>query len=142
MGRSIYFKYDNVKMLEQQEIPKNVLDILQSLSKGDRFVLKGIEGYMEWCPINDEMVTPLTRAPSNYGYEELPIDTDIVYEVISENDEPTLDVIKGIRSIRFQVASEKKNRYFPTSRIMTDGTIRECEGLGILSIVQSVDLLD
>lgn len=139
MGRSINFSYDSIKTMDcNNRVNPQVLDTLRNLNKGDRFVIRKMVGYLEWCPIHEEMSPPLLRAPSNYGYDELPIRPGLTYQVVSENDEPTLETVKGIRSIRFDLADTDKD-YFPTYRLMTDGTIRECEGLGILSLIQSIE---
>lgn len=139
MGRSPYFKYEKVQLLDKN-VPSNVLDVLSNLKTGDKFIIKNMEGFMKWCPIYQQDIPPLNRSPSTYGYEEMPLRENLYYIVLNDNDEPNLENIKGIRSIKF-LPTKNQELYHSTYRMCTDGTIRECEALGIINIIRNITIV-
>lgn len=139
MGRSLSFQYINVPVLKNMRgVTNRTIDILTNLKEGDQFMFKKLNEYIEWCPAFNEYIVPLTRAPSNYGMDEIPIAEGIRYKVLSADDEPALKEIKGFRTIRFMPTETHGKNYYLTYRIGTDGTVRECEGLGILSVICNI----
>jgi len=140
MGRSLSFSYKNVMKFDGV-VQEHLIDTINSLKVGDKFSMK-INIYLEYYVDEDDFTFPLTRSPSTYGSMPLPICNDCEYEYIVDNinDEPGLLTEKGIRSISFNIYENDK-QYFKTHRLLTDGTIRECEGLGINYIIEEITIL-
>jgi len=140
MGRSLSFSYKNVMNFDGV-VPEHITNIINNLKVGDKFSMK-INIYLTNYVDEDDFTFPLTRSPSTYGSMPLPICNDCEYEYIVDNinDEPGLLTEKGIRSISFNICGNDK-QYFKTHRLLTDGTIRECEGLGINYILEELTIL-
>jgi hypothetical protein len=140
MGRSLSFSYKNVMKFDGV-VQEHLIETINSLKVGDKFSMK-INIYLENYVDEDDFTFPLTRSPSTYGSMPLPICNDCDYEYIVDNinDEPGLLTEKGIRSISFNICENDK-QYFKTHRLLTDGTIRECEGLGINYIIEEITIL-
>jgi hypothetical protein len=140
MGRSLHFTYRNIMKFEGS-ISSEIKTIINNLKIGDRFHMKLLD-YQIPSLDGDSFSFPLIRTPSTYGYDPLPLCCDNSHEYIVENinDEPGLMLEKGIRSISFTVFSDD-TKYFKTHRLVTDGTIRECEGLGIDFVVEKIDII-
>jgi len=135
MGRSCYFTYEKVRdraSVADQDVMRKISD----LKPGDAFEIK-FKVYREYSDIEDDYCPLLTREPSNYGYETVPLDESIVYSVLNSNVEPGLEEVKGLRCINFTVRN-CNSFMFNTHRLITDGTIRECEGLGINFEVEDI----
>ena len=141
MGRSLYFTYE--KVMDRQSLADSLLlDKLSNLKPGNRFKIYFRE-YMEYDGMIDDYVPILTRSPSTYGYNTLPIEEGLEYTVLNNNIEPGLEKVKGIRSINFALCNPLNDEYlFNTHRIITDGTIRECEGLGINYEIDDIEILE
>jgi hypothetical protein len=138
MGRSLYFKYSQVPHYYGNVQPQIITNIY-NLKVGDKFKIK-IKDYEVLNPDDNELYVPLTRTPSSYGYSPMPICSHYEYIVDNINDEPSLLDQKGLRSISFNVISDDIE-YFKTYRLITDGTIRECEGLGINYVIEEIQLI-
>lgn len=138
MGRSLFFKYSQVATYEGS-LPSRIISIIDNLKVGDKFKIV-VKDYVVLCEDDNELYSPLTRTPSSYGYMPLPICSQYEYIVENINDEPNLMKEKGIRSISFNVISDTKT-YYKTHRLITDGTIRECEGLGINYVIEEIELI-
>jgi hypothetical protein len=138
MGRSFNFTYKNIMKFDGT-VPEQNITTINNLKIGDRFTMK-ITDYM--ISNEDELYIPLTRTPSSYGLAPVPLCDDCSYEYIVENvnDEPGLLVEKGLRSISFTVY-RNDTKYFKTHRLITDGTIRECEGLGINFVIDEINII-
>ena len=137
MGRSIYFKYRNVKPIEDN-IPKNVIETISQLKEGDIFRIV-FRVHLIYDSELDDLHPPLTRSPSNYGYDIMPLVEDFDYVVENTNEEPGLFNATGLKSIRF--AAKDNFDYYPTYRIFTDGTIRECEGFDVCYCIDAISCL-
>jgi len=138
MGRSLYFKYSQVPHYDGYVQPE-IISIISNLKVGDKFKIK-VKEYEVCNPDDNELYVPLTRTPSSYGRAPLPICNEHEYIVDNIHDEPTLLNEKGLRSISFTVFSDSIE-YFKTHRLITDGTIRECEGLGINYIIEEIVIM-
>lgn len=138
MGRSLYFKYSQVPHYEGHVLPQIITNI-NNFKVGDKFKIK-VKDYEVLHPDDNELYIPLTRTPSSYGYYPIPICSEHVYVVDNINDEPGLLNEKALRSISFNVISSDIE-YFKTHRLITDGTIRECEGLGINYVIEELQLI-
>ncbi len=137
MGRSLYFNYKSIKPIEDN-ISTQVIEKINQLKEGDTLKMV-FRTFLIYDEDIDDLYPPLTRSPSNYGYEILPLLEDFEYVVENCNEEPVLTDASGLKSIRF--AAKSNFDYFPTYRILTDGTIRECEGLGVCFCIDEIHLL-
>ena len=134
MGRSLAFRYDQVKPLLDHPSGEELKNKIANLKKGDCFRLVMADNVV--VSLDD---LPLLRCPSTYGYESVPLDEDIVYMVEENNEEPGLELKTGLRSIRFRKANHPDFQ-FPTHRLLTDGTLRECEALGLALIIKDIEI--
>jgi len=138
MGRSPYFKYNKIKPISDN-IPKSVIETISQLNEGDVFKIV-FRVYLIYDSDHDELYPPLTRSPSHYGYEILPLVEDFEYMVENNNEDPALFQATGLRSIRF--AAKSNYDYYPTYRIMTDGTIRDCEGFDVCFCIDEIQKIE
>lgn len=137
MGRSLYFSYTKVESFNGQ-ISEELRSKISNLHIGDCFRMKVI-GYPIYNERPDDLSFPLTRTNSTYGGEPIPIDEELDYVVETVNEEPGLYLEKGIQSIRFAL-NQNSDKYFCIYRILTDGTIREWEGMGIIFVILNIEL--
>jgi hypothetical protein len=56
------------------------------------------------------------------------------------DEEPALFQATGLKSIRFGAKSNYD--YYPTYRILTDGTIRECEGFDVCYCIDEIHKIE
>ena len=138
MGRSPFFRYNKIKPI-CDNIPKSVIETISQLNEGDVFKIV-FRVYLIYDSDQDDLYPPLTRSPSHYGYEILPLVEDFEYMVENCNEEPTLFQATGLKSIRF--AAKSNYDYYPTYRIFTDGTIRECEGFDVCYCIDAIEKIE
>jgi len=137
MGRSPRFRYYKIKPVEDN-IPTKVIETISQLKEGDIFRIV-FRVHLMYDSEIDDLYPPLTRSPSSYGYEVLPLVEDFDYVVENTNEEPGLFDATGLKSIRF--AAKTNFDYYPTYRIFTDGTIRECEAFDVCFCIDEIEII-
>lgn len=127
MGRSPFFSIYSLPL--DQVMPTS--DHIKQLKVGDKIRLK-LKAYNS---------SHIYRAISIYEYEPSHLSQDIIYEVTDVDHIPSfheigLNVISVI-STSHQNPSNHMNGWY----ITTDGYIRECEHFGVMSIIESIEIM-
>ena len=127
MGRSPFFTLSDISL--PQAMPTS--DNIKQLKVGDKIRLK-LKAY----------VSPhIYRSISVYECEPSPLSQDIIYEVTDVDHIPCfhkigLNVISVISTVHQNPLNHMNGWY-----ITTDGYIRECEHFGVMSIIESIEIV-
>jgi hypothetical protein len=136
MGRNFTFSYKNIPK------PKpiaNGIDSIPFLKEGSTV----LNLLMRLGVVNDEFTLPLLRrCPSNYGFEESNIASNIIYIVDNDNCDTTLFAETGLRAIALRDTTIPKDEHIATWVITTDGYVRNNEDYGIIGYIDSITVSD